>query len=157
MRKNICSWLWYLCALSGFALAAPDKAALKAELVRSETEFCAMAQAQGLPAAFAHFAAGDAVFFDVDPQLHRGREAVRLKFADAPAAAVLTWKPVEADVADSGELGYTWGTYEFRGPPGPDGKSRVGTGHYVTIWKRQADGAWRFVLDTGNPHPPARK
>jgi ketosteroid isomerase-like protein len=157
MRKNIRCWLWCFSWLPGLALAASDKAALKAELVQTETDFCAMAQTQGLPAAFAHYAAEDAVFFDVDPKRHRGREAVRLRYADAPAGAVLTWKPVQADVADSGELGYTWGTYEFRGPPGPDGKSRVGTGHYVTIWKRQADGVWRFVLDTGNPNPPARK
>lgn len=116
-----------------------------------------MAQTQGVPAAFAHYAADDAVFFDVDPQLQRGQEAVNLRFADWPTGAELLWKPVQTDVADSGEVGYTWGTYEYRGPPNAEGKRGIGTGHYVTIWKRQADGAWRFVLDTGNPKPPVKK
>ena len=44
-----------------------------------EHDFCAMASAQGAPAAFAHFAAPDAAFFDVDPRAHRGPEAVRLR------------------------------------------------------------------------------
>ncbi len=146
-------WLFFPLVLS----AAPDPAALQAELLQVETDFCALAQREGVPIAFAHYAADNAAFFDLDPEQYRGQEAVRLRFADAPAGAVLTWKPVEAEVAASGELGYTWGNYEYRGPPDAEGQRRVGTGHYVTIWKKQADGNWRFVLDTGSPNPPARK
>ena len=132
--------------------ATPD---LKAELRQIEADFCALAKSSGIEAAFARYAADDAVFFDVDPAQHRGPEAVRLRFDGLNPQAILSWTPVEVTVADSGELGYTWGTYEYRAP-GPDGKERIGRGHYVSIWKRQPDGQWKFVLDTGSPNPPSK-
>lgn len=154
MKTTLVGCLLLLGAL--VARAEPDAAALKASLIQTEADFCARARQDGIPAAFAAYAADSAVFFDVDPSAHRGPAAVRLRFAGIDPAAVLTWTPVEAEVAASGELGYTWGTYEFRAP-GADGKERVGTGHYVTIWRRQPDGSWKFLLDTGSPNPPKPK
>jgi ketosteroid isomerase-like protein len=135
------------------AVAAGDEARLRAELVKMENDFCAMASAQGVPAAFAHFAAPDAAFFDVDPREHRGQEAVRLRMAGFPPGAKLTWAPLQVDVAASGDLGYTWGRYEFRNP-GADGQEHVGGGFYLTIWKRQPDGSWKFAIDAGTPDRP---
>lgn len=45
-------------------------------------------------------------------------------------------------VAASGDLGYTWG--EMRAPGPGDGKPM---GYYLRIWRRQADGSWKLVLD----------
>jgi ketosteroid isomerase-like protein len=64
----------------------------------------------------------------------------------------LTWSPVGADLAASGDLGYTWGTYEFRGVA-KDGKPVVEHGKYMTVWKKQADGSWKVALDMGNASP----
>ncbi len=61
----------------------------------------------------------------------------------------LTWKPVGADISTSGDLGYTYGTYEFRAV-GKDGKPAVEHGKYTSIWKKQKDGSWKVVLDMGN-------
>lgn len=135
------------------SVAAVDQDQLKAELVKMENDFCALASAQGVPAAFAHFAAPDAAFFDVDPREHRGQEAVRLRTAGYPPNAKLTWAPIQIDVAASGDLGYTWGRYEFRGV-GADGKERMSGGFYLTIWKRQPDSSWKFVVDAGTPDRP---
>jgi hypothetical protein len=56
------------------------------------------------------------------------------------------------DVSDDGTLGYNYGRYESR-RPGPD-RGEVGRGgFFLTIWKRQPDGSWRYVLDTGAPDP----
>ena len=33
-------------------------------------------------------------------------------------------------------------------------QSVVRHGKYVTIWKKQADGSWKFVVDIGNPSSP---
>jgi len=135
------------------SVAATDQDRLKAELAKMEHDFCTLASEQGVPAAFAHFAAPDAAFFDVDPREHRGQEAVRLRLADFPPQAKLTWAPLQIDVAASGDLGYTWGRYEFRSP-GADGRERVGGGFYLTIWKRQPDGSWKFAIDAGTPDQP---
>jgi ketosteroid isomerase-like protein len=61
----------------------------------------------------------------------------------------LTWTPVGADIAASGDLGYTYGTYEFTSN-GKDGKPVVDHGKYTSIWKKQKDGSWKVVLDMGN-------
>jgi ketosteroid isomerase-like protein len=53
-------------------------------------------------------------------------------------------------VARSGDLGYTWGFYESRWRS-EDGREQVTRGKYTSVWRRQADGAWKAVLDMGNP------
>ena len=60
----------------------------------------------------------------------------------------LTWTPVGADISASGDLGYTYGTYEFRSKD-KDGKPVVDHGKYTSIWKKQKDGSWKVVLDMG--------
>jgi ketosteroid isomerase-like protein len=64
----------------------------------------------------------------------------------------LTWMPIGADISASGDLGYTYGTYEF-GSKDKDGKPVVDHGKYTSIWKKQKDGSWKVVLDMGNASP----
>ncbi|MGA2413154.1 MAG: DUF4440 domain-containing protein [Candidatus Sulfotelmatobacter sp.] len=61
----------------------------------------------------------------------------------------LTWAPVGADLSASGDLGYTYGTFEFTSKD-KDGKLVVERGKYTSIWKKQKDGSWKVVLDMGN-------
>jgi ketosteroid isomerase-like protein len=61
----------------------------------------------------------------------------------------LTWTPVGADISASADLGYTYGTYEFRSKD-KDGKPVIDHGKYTSIWKKQKDGSWKVVLDMGN-------
>ena len=64
----------------------------------------------------------------------------------------LIWSPVGADISAAGDLGYTFGNYEFHSKD-KDGKPRVEHGKYISIWKRQIDGSWKVVLDMGNSSP----
>lgn len=66
----------------------------------------------------------------------------------------LAWMPVGADVSSTGDLGYTYGTFEFSST-GKDGKPQVEHGKYTSIWKKQGDGSWKVVLDMGNASPGA--
>jgi ketosteroid isomerase-like protein len=59
---------------------------------------------------------------------------------------------VSADISASGDLGYTYGTFEFRSI-NKDGKPVIAHGKYTSIWKRQKDGSWKVVLDMGNSSP----
>jgi len=61
----------------------------------------------------------------------------------------LSWTPVGADISASGDLGYTYGTFEFDSKD-KDGKPIVEYGKYASIWKLQQDGTWKVVLDMGN-------
>jgi ketosteroid isomerase-like protein len=65
----------------------------------------------------------------------------------------LTWEPSRVEMAASGDLGYTYGRYESRGKR-PGGEVVTRRGCYVTIWRKEKDGAWRVVLDIGSPDPP---
>lgn len=139
--------------------ATPDKEKLKAELVSAEHAFNAMAQEKGILPAFEHFAAPDVAFIDTDPRTFRGLEAVRRRMGDTPPGTKLTWAPLFTDVSDDGTLGYNYGRYEARSKAA-DGRDVVRTGFFLTIWKRQPDGSWKYVMDTGapdRPPPPAER
>jgi ketosteroid isomerase-like protein len=64
----------------------------------------------------------------------------------------LTWTPLGGDISASGDLGYTYGTFEFRSKD-KDGTAHVENGKYTSIWKLQKDGTWKVVLDMGNASP----
>ena len=64
----------------------------------------------------------------------------------------LIWTPVGGDISASGDLGYTYGNYEFHSKD-KDGKPAIDYGKYTSIWKQQKDGSWKVVLDMGNASP----
>ena len=74
-----------------------------------------------------------------------GKEALEYLKQAVDSSFTLTWEPQEAIVAESGELGYTYGLYNFTD------KDTSFQGTYVSIWRKQADGNWKYVLDSGNP------
>ena len=153
-----CSLLLCLPAMSGAETPAKPagKEALKAELAKMEDAFCAMAKEKGIRAAFEYFAAPDVAFVDTDPRRVRGLAAVRERMGPDQPGVSVTWSAMFTDVSDDGTLGYNWGRYEWRSP-GADGKERIRTGFFLTIWKRQPDGSWRYVMDNGAPDKPAPK
>jgi ketosteroid isomerase-like protein len=60
------------------------------------------------------------------------------------SGVVLTWKPAKAIIAESGELGYTYGFWTFVA------KTDTSRGTYLTVWKKDKNGRWRYIADTGN-------
>lgn len=116
------------------------------ELSSADSAFAAMSVARGAQAAFLGFAADEAVLLGPPgaPMTH-GRDAIGTAFAGFPADAVLEWAPVWADVAGSGDLGCTVGEATI--------SARNSYSKYLTVWKRQPGGAWKFVADGGNARP----
>lgn len=84
-----------------------------------------------------------------------GREAITKMFSGFFALPNLdiTWQADKADVARSGELGYTSGTYRMTFSD-PSGKTVSDKGKYVTVWKKQKDGSWKVALDIFNTDLP---
>lgn len=58
---------------------------------------------------------------------------------------LLSWEPLSGEIAKSGELGYTYGTWKFMDSL----KTILAEGCYVTVWKLDENGNWKWVLDTG--------
>ena len=65
----------------------------------------------------------------------------------------LNWQATSSEVSSSGDLGYTIGTYELSFD-GPDEAPIVDSGKYITVWKKQTDGAWKVAVDMFNTNLP---
>lgn len=89
-------------------------------------------------------------------QIH-GPDAVRAAIAPALSDdGSLTWDPERGELAASGDLGFTVGRFESR-PPEAAGADVASTGQYVTIWRKDASGAWKVLLDIGAPDPAGQE
>ncbi|HEX8063319.1 MAG TPA: DUF4440 domain-containing protein [Allosphingosinicella sp.] len=129
-----------LLAASG-APASPHpspRAADVGPVVEAERAFARAAQTDGVNAAFLRYSAPDALVFQPDPTNAKAALA-----ANPIPAIALKWWPAYAGIAASGDLGFTTGPYVA------GSGERRGFGWYFTIWRRQADGSWRWILDHG--------
>jgi ketosteroid isomerase-like protein len=137
-----------LCMVAALALAqGRDNAAELKSMVETEREFSRTSVEKGIRDAFLTFIADDGTLFRPRPV------AGKKWLAESPQRpGLLTWRPIFADIARSADLGYTTGPWEFR-EKGPDDKE-VAHGNFMTVWKKQADGRWRFVIDFGISNPP---
>jgi ketosteroid isomerase-like protein len=102
------------------------------------------------PGTFVSKVAADAVLLPPDAPIAEGRDAIHAVIAglEATPGFSVTWTPVAADVGSGGDLGYTRGTYRISFD-GPAGAINI-VGKYLTLWKKQADGAWMVVVDMFN-------
>ena len=118
-------------------------------LLEADRAFAAMAVERGAADAYNVYLAPDAV--RLPPGMHplRSREAIYRSMTKGPAAT-LSWTPVDAAIAASGDLGYTWGTYEVRMP---SDTAAIEYGTYVTVWQPAADTGWSVVVTTSNTSP----
>lgn len=88
----------------------------------------------------------------IDDPLLFGRKAIFDSNAGIPTTSTLAWAPLLARASRSGDLGFTLGTYES-GSLNAAGEHQVGYGKYLTVWKRTADGSFKYVVDGGSSSP----
>lgn len=120
------------------------------QMVQTEQAFSRMAAEQNTRDAFMAFIADDGLLFR--PTAVNGKQWMREHpVPPTDKHPLLAWQPAFAGMAAAGDLGFTTGPWEFK----EDIKDEkpAGYGHFVTLWKKQADGTWRFVLDLGINHP----
>jgi|ERR1700722_7961275 len=102
------------------------------------------------------FCAEDGAVLSPNAPIAQGREAIGKSFAGFFTLPDLkiSWHADKVEVAKSGELGYTSGSYQMIFSD-PSGKTIPDKGKYVTVWKKQADGTWKVLLDIFNTDMPA--
>jgi ketosteroid isomerase-like protein len=125
----------------------------KALLFDLESKFAA-ATAQGGGKTFATWFAEDSVSLGKGQPAVHGREAIARQATWLPKDYQLTWTPTDAVMSPSGDMGYTWGHYDGRSIDA-DGNSKVTSGRYLTIWRKEPDGSWKVVLDASSDEPPS--
>jgi ketosteroid isomerase-like protein len=122
-------------------------------LLNADRALAAQSHAIGFVAAYSKAMAPDARKFDEQTMPAIGSQAILAVMAKYPKDLTLDWTPQEAVVADSGELGFTWGTYvaTFHNKAG---KLITSYGKYMDVWRRQPDGSWHWIADMDNDDPP---
>jgi len=125
-------------------------------IAKAEAEFEKARAERGLEGWLSFFADDTADFVRGGPfTFTKGEMRARLEKSFDPADQ-LTWKPVKIDVAKSGDLAYSLGTWQLKGK-NPKGEDVTQTGKYITVWKKQKDGSWKVAADTGTVDPPTAK
>lgn len=121
----------------------------RAKLLEVDRAFGQVSQSNGVVKAFAKYLTPAA-------RLHRngnlpilGQDAI-MKFL-RKTSFTQTWSPSFVDVAQSGDWGYTYGSYELTED------SKLEKGYYVRVWKHGANAQWKVVLDVTSPLPPEQK
>ena len=117
---------------------------MNTELINVDKAFSTMCVEKGMNYAFIHYVADDGVMLRPNSMPVVGKTNIESLFRNDDKDIEFTWKPLYGAVAKSGELGYTYGTYKF----GVGESQQKGT--YVSIWKKNTKGEWKFVLDSGN-------
>lgn len=133
MRRLILICVLFVAACASVP-SGPD--VTPAPVIAAERAFAARGQEIGWVAAFREYAAPDGMLGNFD----NAQEAM----AQTPdeGASNLYWWPAYAGIARSGDLGFTTGPFSID-------ETRRPIGQYFTVWRRQADGTWKWIWDGG--------
>ena len=123
-----------------------DIIATKVAMIETDRAFSKLSEEKGMKAAFLEYIDSDGVLLRPHSMPYVGANAVDCISQENDTAFSMTWEPRGGSVAQSGDLGYTYGVYlmKFRN------KDSVEKGTYISVWKKQANGKWKFVVDSGN-------
>jgi ketosteroid isomerase-like protein len=139
------------------AAALPDESMPRTrgplESIRAaDAAFSALAAKVGTGRAFGEYAAENAQIFSTPGEFITGPTAISAAFGPANDNNTLVWHPIAGEVAQSGDLGFTVGNAEATAKR-EDGTPVLRYSKYFTVWKKQRDGSWRYVVDGGSARP----
>ncbi len=118
------------------------------EILQADRDFSAYSVLHGKNAAFVKFATEDVTFLGPNKYPMVGLKSLEERQVNrSDSTYVLTWEPMYARASQSGDLGYTYGTWKLQVKAD---STKNGEGTYVTFWQRQSSGEWKYVLDTGH-------
>ena len=118
-----------------------------AAVAAAEREFAAAGARDGVQKSFlAHFADESIV---LRPFAVSGLGWYR-EHADPPGGKLI-WGPQWLAVSGAGDLALSSGPWRFESER--DGKPASAHGHFLSLWRRDADGRWQVLLDHGIGHP----
>jgi ketosteroid isomerase-like protein len=122
-------------------------------LLKTDRDFSAMSVKEGMFKAFLFYIAEDGVILRNNSYPSKGKRTLEERFAGkSDSTFILSWEPLFEKISDCGELGYTYGLHTNTDKV----TGEITKGTYITIWHKQKDGSWKFVLDTGTQGLPEK-
>ena len=123
------------------------------QLINADKKWCERASQIGFSRSRVEYAdSNQLTLLDGDMPLIGIKEAEKFAASHPDTSFSITWKPVRAELATSGDMGYTFGGWTVKTKK-KDGTDTTFYGDYLTVWKKQADGSWKYVADGGNSTP----
>lgn len=141
---------------TGCAAAAPpfDAEAESAGLLKRDAEWAEAAAAGKDVDKIVSYWADDAVVIPQGQPVVEGKEAIRAFVTGSLAIPGfrIHWVSDKVSFSPDGRLAYMRSTNEMT-VPGPSGTPVTLAGRAVTVWRKDADGQWRCVVDIWNDPP----
>jgi len=158
MKKNRRAALLAVCSIIACTLGcaqpqqqtSDNRAADEAAIRDADTAWSSAAGTKQVD-AFVSYYSDDAVVLPANTPMVTGKDAIR-KWAGGMLASPgfsLKWQSAKVEVAHSGDIGYSRGTFELT-MTDPKGAPIMDHGKYIEVWKKQTDGAWKVAVDTFN-------
>ena len=117
----------------------------KDNLIKADLEFSAFSETHGFRAALIQYADSSAVLLRPDQAPITGILSIAEYLEEMSNQNItVTWQPRGGMLSRSKDLGYTYGIYTIRY------KDEEEQGTYATVWRKNKNGEWKYVLDTGN-------
>jgi len=114
-------------------------------LIDADIAFSDYSVQHGIQKAFIEFADDSLVLLhDNEMPIVGKQNLIRSYEGKSDSGVVLIWNPAKAIIAESGELGYTYGFWKLIA------KQDTTKGTYMTVWKLNEKRQWKFIADTGN-------
>jgi ketosteroid isomerase-like protein len=124
-----------------------DPEAVKKQIADAEKAFERMAAEKGIAEAFWYYADSNAVISRRGDTLIYGKEQIRNFYStDFYKTASVKWSADFIDVAEDGDMAYTYGKYLWQSKDST-GKVTESKGVFHTVWKKRKDGTWKYVWD----------
>jgi ketosteroid isomerase-like protein len=121
----------------------------RSSLTVAEAKFLELARQKGTKKALEEYLDNEARIYRQKSQPIVGINSIVVYFSSTPYLS--TWKPLEAVVARSGDLGYSYGSYTVTNS---NSVSEAEKGYYLHAWRRDASNRWRLVAEVTSPLPP---
>ncbi len=131
---------WALAASVSLRAQAPSLE----PVLRAELAFARLADQKGIRPAFLAWLSEDAKVFI--PRMKGGKDHYGTEPGDP---GHLVWYPEAMGIAASGDLAWSLGPWTYAPKKGDP---VLVHGHFLSLWRHQANGTWRVVADIGVPH-----
>ncbi|MBE0647418.1 MAG: hypothetical protein IH596_06520 [Bacteroidales bacterium] len=142
--------LFLLVGLAACSSSEDRQKEARKEILSTDRAFSARSAQNGMQEAFLFYAAPDMVKLQDGRFPVVGKEELKNVFESTIDTMFrLTWQPTKAEASKSCDLGYTFGNYELY----DFSRQEIRYGNYFTVWRKEKDGTWRWVLDGGNSTP----
>jgi uncharacterized protein (TIGR02246 family) len=151
--KKLTQIFTLLCVLSlaGCEPKSVDTAAEGEKLMQASREWSKSASARDIEKALSYWADDAIVISAGEPEL-KGKNAIRgmVEGGLKDPNFNISWEPQSVEISKSGDMGYL---LEDAIITMKDSTGNSASQHFrsVTIWKKQADGSWKNVVDVLSP------